>query len=215
MQTPSTNKKNTADMDAMIPPDVKPDIKPGMLPDIKPDIKPRRKNSDRTSTEEESFVARVARRSKQILIDDYQSAKTKDETTFVVAPDLTLPNPHKKPGAGRTKDSKSTTNTTSDSVGLASEARRREGGPTPDRVTQTVDEDSIEHMKRKHNVGTNRHLVQWLWEDPKRIPKAREDIARWSKYMANEMSNPAFEVFINIAANLGDNKKHSTRTQDD
>ena len=77
-----------------------------------------------------------------------------------------------------------------------------------------VDEDSIEHRKRKHNVGTNRHLVQWLWEDPKRIPKAREDITRWSEYMANEMSNPAFEVFINMATNLRNNKKHSTRAQD-
>ena len=98
---------------------------------------------------------------------------------------------------------------------LASETKKRGGGPTPDRVTQMVDEDNIEHRKRKHNVGTNRHLVQWLWEDPKRIPKVREDIAKWSKYMANEMSNPAFEIFINMATNLGDNKEHSTRTQDD
>ena len=78
-----------------------------------------------------------------------------------------------------------------------------------------IDEDSIEHRKRKHNVGTNRHLVQWLWEDPKRIPKAREDIDRWTKYMAEEMSNPAFGIFINMAANLRNDKKQPARTQDD
>ena len=57
--------------------------------------------------------------------------------------------------------------------------------------------------------------MQWLWEDPKRIPKAREDIDRWSEYMAKEMSNPAFGIFINMAANLRNDKKQPARTQDD
>ena len=215
MQTPSTNKKNTAEMDAMIPPDVKPDIKPNILPDIKPDIKPRKENSDRTSTKEESFAARVARRSKQILIDDYQSAKTKGETRPIVAPDLTLPTPRRKYCTKQTKDSKSTIDTTSTSAGPTDETGKSERGLTPDKVTQMIDEDNIEHRKRKHNVGTNRHLVQWLWEDPKRIPKAREDIDRWTKYMAEEMSNPAFGIFINMAVNLRNDKKQPARTQDD
>ena len=215
MQMPPTNKKNTAGTDAMIPPDVKPDIKPDILPDIKPDIKPRKENSDRTSTKEESFAARVARRSKQILIDDYQSAKAKGETTLAAVPDSTFSNLREKPSVGRTKNSKSTANITSNSVELTSETKKRGGGPTPDKAAQMVDADNVEHRKRKHNVGTNRHLVQWLWGDPKRIPKVREDIAKWSKYMANEMSNPAFEIFINMATNLRDNKTHSTRTQDD
>ena len=139
----------------MIPPDVKPDIKPDIPPDIKPDIKPCTKNSGRTNTEEESFVAHVARRSKQILIDDYQSAKTKGETRLIVAPDLTLPTPRRKYRTKQTKDSKSTINTTSASAEPTDETRKSEGGLTPDKVTQMVNEDSIEHRKRKHNVGTN------------------------------------------------------------
>ena len=199
----------------MIPPDVKPDIRPDIPPDIKPDIKPCTKASGHTNTEEESFITRVARRSKQILTDDYQSAKSKSEPRPVVAPDLTQPTPRRKYHTKQMKDSKPTIDTTNTSAGPTDETGKSERGLTPDKVTQMIDEDNIEHRKRKHNVGTNRHLVQWLWEDPKRIPKAREDIDRWSEYMAKEMSNPAFGIFINMAANLRNDKKQPTRTQDD
>ena len=50
--TPSKDRKNTSDMDAMIPLDVK--------SDIKPDIK----NLKCTNTEEENFITRVVKRSK-------------------------------------------------------------------------------------------------------------------------------------------------------
>ena len=201
-------------MDAMIPPDIKPDIKPDVPPDVKPNIKPDVKNSKCTNTEEESFITHVARRSKQILIDDYQSAKTKGNPKLIVAPDLTLPTPRRKYRTKQTKDNTSTINTTSVIAEPMGETRNSKDGLTPDKVTQTVDEDNIEHRKRKHNVGTNQNLVRWLWEDPRRLAKAREDITRWSEYMANEMSNPAFEIFINMASNLSNNKEHSTKTQD-
>ena len=145
----------------MIPPDVKPDIKPDIPPDIKPDIKPCTKNSGRTNTEEESFVAHVARRSKQILIDDYQSAKTKGETRLIVAPDLTLPTPRRKYRTKQTKDSKSTINTTSASAEPTDETRKSEGGLTPDKVTQMVNEDSIEHRKSGVSVGLGVNPEVW------------------------------------------------------
>ena len=79
---------------------------------------------------------------------------------------------------------------------------------------QSVDDEDIEHRKRKHRVGVDPSLAQWLWKDPKRVPKVREDIARWTNYMATEMSNPAFEIFINMASNLRNNRQHSPKTQD-
>ena len=97
---------------------------------------------------------------------------------------------------------------------LVNETRNSRDNLIPNDITQTVDDDNIEHRKRKHNVGTDPNLVQWLWEDPKRLPKAREDIARWSDYMATEMSNPAFQIFINMASNLRNNKEHSPKTKD-
>ena len=54
--------------------------------------------------------------------------------------------------------------------------------------------------------------MRWLGEDPQRLPKVREDVTRWSEYMATEISNPAFELFVNMAANLSNNKERTSET---
>ena len=64
-------------MDAMIPPDIKPIIQTNMPLDVKPDVRPDAGDSKCSNTEEDNFIARVAKNSKQILIDDYQPTKNK------------------------------------------------------------------------------------------------------------------------------------------
>ena len=90
-----------------------------------------------------------------------------------------------------------------------------EDSTAPNEPTQSVDDENIEHRKRKHRVGVDPSLARWLWKDPKRVPKAREDIARWTNYIATEMSNPAFEILISMASNLRNNRQHSPKNQDD
>ena len=65
-----------------------------------------------------------------------------------------------------------------------------------------VDDDEIEHRKQKHEFGINPKLLRWLWEDPTRLPKAREDMARWKRFHATEMSNPAFQIFLAMTSNF-------------
>ena len=80
--------------------------------------------------------------------------------------------------------------------------KRDERSIVPRATTLMVDDDKIEHQKWKNKVGINPDLLRWLWEDPKRLPKAREDMARWTQYMATEMSNPAFQLFLAMACNF-------------
>ena len=72
----------------------------------------------------------------------------------------------------------------------------------PSDALQKFDNDENEQRKRRHKFGINPELLRWLWEYPTRIPKAREDMARWTKYMAKEMSNPAFQLFLSMAYNF-------------
>ena len=65
-----------------------------------------------------------------------------------------------------------------------------------------VNDNEIEHCKQKHKVGINQKLLQWLWEDPTRLPKAREDMARWTRFLATEMSNPGFQIFLAMTCNF-------------
>ena len=58
---------------------------------------------------------------------------------------------------------------------------------------------TFEHRKQKHRVRIDSKLLRWLWEDPTRLPKARDDMARWTGYMATETSNPAFQIFLSMA----------------
>ena len=197
--------KNTANMDAMIPPDIKPIIQTDIPPDVKPDAKPGMENPKCPNTEEDNFIARVAKHSKQILIDDYQPTENrKGGPKLIEAPNFATPTPHKKYRTKQTKNNGPAT--IAEPVG---KTERSETKPILDSVTQTIDEDSIEHRKRKHNVRTNENLMRWLGEDPQRLPKVREDVTRWSEYMATEVSNPAFELFINMAANLSNKKRTS------
>ena len=209
-----TERKNTADMDAMIPPDIKPTINPDVALDVKPDIKSNAKNPKRSNTEVDNFITRVAKHSKQILIDDYkvdyQPTKTRGGPKPIEAPNTALPTPHRKYRTKQTKDDKPTTNVTTATPEPIGKIRHSEVKPILDNVTQTINEDNIEHRKRKHNIGTNQNLARWLWEDPQRLPKVQQDVTRWSEYMATEISNPAFELFINMAANLSNTKEHTS-----
>ena len=81
-------------------------------------------------------------------------------------------------------------------------AQQDREGKIPSNTPQTFDNDENEHRKRRHQFGIDPDLLRWLREDPARLPKAREDMARWTKYMATEMSNPAFQLFISMAKNF-------------
>ena len=200
--------KNTANMDAMIPPDIKPIVQTNIPLDVKPDIRPAKGDSKCSNIGKGDFIARVAKHSKQILIDDYEPTKNKKGVPKLIeAPNLATPTPRKIYRTKQTKDN--------DPAAIAEpvdKIKHSETTPTPDNVTKAVDEDNIEHRKRKHNVGTNRNLMRWLGEDPQRLPKVREDVTRWSEYMATQISNPAFELFVNMAANLSNNKERTSET---
>ena len=199
--------KNTANMDAMIPPDIKPIIQTNIPLDVKPDVRSGAGDSKCSNTKEDNFIARVAKHSKQILIDDYQPTENKKGVPKLIeAPNFATPTPRKKYRTKQTKNNGPAATEPVDKTG------HNEITPTPDSVTQTIDEDNIEHRKRKHNVGTDRNLMRWLGEDPQRLPKVREDVTRWSEYMATEISNPAFELFVNMAANLSNNKERTSET---
>ena len=72
----------------------------------------------------------------------------------------------------------------------------------PTGIIQAVDGKEAEHRKQKHKVGINPKLLRWLWEDPKRLPKARKDMARWAEFLATEMSNPTFQIFLAMTHNV-------------
>ena len=63
---------------------------------------------------------------------------------------------------------------------------------------------SIE-KRRRHQLDIDPKLLRWLGRDPTRFPKAREDMARWTRYMATEMSNPAFPLFLSMAGSMARN----------
>ena len=207
-QTAPKKGKNTANMDAMIPPDIKPIIQTDVPPDVKPDVRPDAEDSKCSNTKEDNFIARVAKHSKQILIDDYQPTETKKSVPKLIeAPNLATPTPHKKYRTKQTKNNGPATITEP-----VDKTEHSEIKPILNSVTQMIDEDSVEHRKRKHNIRTNENLMRWLGEDPQRLPKIREDVTRWSEYMATEISNPAFELFVNMAANLSSNKERTSKT---
>ena len=208
--TVPTERKNTADMDAMIPPDIKPTTNPDAALDVKPDIKSNAKNPKCSNTEVDNFVTRVAKHSKQILIEEYQTTRTRGGPKPIEAPNTALPTPHKKYRTKQTKNDKSATNITTAIPEPTGKIKHSEAKPILDNVTQTINEDNIEHRKRKHNIETNQNLARWLWEDPQRLPKVQQDVTRWSEYMATEISNPAFELFINMATNLSNTKEHTS-----
>ena len=205
-----TERKNTADMDAMIPPDIKPTVNLDAALDVKPDIKSDAKNPKCSNTEADNFVTHVAKHSKRILIEEYQPTRTRGGPKPIEAPNTAFPTPHRKYRTKQTKDDKPTTNVTTATQEPIGKIRHSKVKPILDNVTQTVNEDNIEHRKRKHNIGTNQNLARWLWEDPQRLPKVQQDVTRWSEYMATEISNPAFELFINMAANLSNTKEHTS-----
>ena len=192
----ATNAKNKSGMDALVLSDVK--------PDIKPDIKML--GNDNV---EESFATRVAKRSGWILIDEYPAPKSPDKArpdsgaNNALNPDSKATTSHNKTGDKHKKIDKppepyntlATTEHTVDTI------KYDERSIVPSDTTQTVDNDGIEHPKQKHRVRINPEL-RWLWEDPTRLPKARENMARWTRYMAAEMSNPAFQLFLAMACNF-------------
>ena len=178
--------------------------------DVKPDVRPDAGDSKCSNMKEDNFIARVAKHSKQILIDDYQPTKIRGGPKPIEAPNTALPTPHRKYCTKQTKDDKPTTNVTTATPEPIGKIRHSEVKPILDNVTRTINEDNIEHRKRKHNIGTNQNLARWLWEDPQRLPKVQQDVTRWSEYMATEISNPAFELFINMAANLSNTKEHTS-----
>ena len=69
---------------------------------------------------------------------------------------------------------------------------------------QGFDSGENDHRKCRHKFGhgIKPRLLKWLLEDPTRLPKAREHMARWTKYMKSEMSNPAFQLFLSMAHNF-------------
>jgi hypothetical protein len=98
-------EKNTANMDAMIPPDIKPIIQTNMPLDVKPDVRPDAEDSKCSNTKEDNFIARVAKHSKQILIDDYQPTKNKKSIPKLIeAPNFATPTPRKKYRTKQTKN---------------------------------------------------------------------------------------------------------------
>merc|ERR1711997_1293336 len=96
----------------MIPPDIKPTINPDVALDVKPDIKSNAKGPKCSNTEEDNFITRVAKHSKQILIDDYQPTKTRSGPKPIEAPNTALPTPRRKYRTKQTKDDKPMTNVT-------------------------------------------------------------------------------------------------------
>ena len=72
----------------------------------------------------------------------------------------------------------------------------------PNGIIQAVDVKEAEHPKQQHKVGINPNLLRWLWEDPTRLPKARKDTARWAQFLATEMSNPTFQIFLVMTHNV-------------
>ena len=198
--TVATNAKNKSGMDALVLSDVK--------PDIKPDIKML--GNDNV---EESFATRVAKGSGWILIDEYSAPKSpgkaKPDPGANDAPTsdpTTIPSQthHNKTGTKYKVGNKhpEPNNTMAITENIIDTTKCDEKSIIPNGVTRTVNDDDIEHRKQKHRVGINPDLLRWLWEDPTRLPKAREDMARWTQYLTAEMSNPAFQLFLAMVCNF-------------
>ena len=183
-------------MDALVPPDVK--------PDIKPDVK-----SLGHGNAEESFATRIVKGSKRILIDEYPAPKSPGKAKPSPAANGTPPSDpstvpswrHRKRRV-RDKIQKPNDNTTIIAKDIIETTKCDDKSLVPTGTIHMVDDDEIEHRKQKHKVGINPDLLRWLWEDPTRLPKAREDMARWTRFLATEMSNPAFHIFLAMACNF-------------
>ena len=64
-----------------------------------------------------------------------------------------------------------------------SEPQHNEVDITTNHSLQKYEEDKNEHQKHKHKIGIDPELLRWLSEEPTRLAKAREDMARWTRYM--------------------------------
>ena len=84
--------------------------------------------------------------------------------------------------------------------------------PTPNDNLRALDNDANEHRKRKHQFNIDPNLMRWFHEDPTRLPKARKDMAKWTEYIATEMSNPAFPLFIAMTRNCEKTRATFTTT---
>ena len=200
-------------MDALVPPDVK--------PDIKPDVKTLGHGNA-----EESFATRAAKGSKRILIDEYPAPKSPGKVKPNPATnDASTSDPSTVPLRGRynknvtkcklcDKIAEPNDNTTASVKNITDVTECDKKGLVPTGTIRTVDVNEIKHRKQKHRVGINSDLLRWLWEDPTRLPQAREDLARWTQFMATEMSNPAFQIFLAMVCNFKNTveKPATTRT---
>ena len=66
---------------------------------------------------------------------------------------------------------------------IANRSQLNEDKTTTHHDLQKYEEDENEHRKRRHEFGINPKLIRWISEDPTRLAKAREDMARWTRYM--------------------------------
>ena len=187
-----TPSKNTPGMDALLSPDVKPDIKPYVKP----------LDDDNT---EESFATRIPKGSKWILIDEYPKPNPPDNIKPNPAASITPPlDPETI--LSRNQYNKNVNEPNITTVATANDTTNipncNERSLVPTGIIQAVEDKEVEHRKQKHKVGINPKLLRWLWEDPTRLPKARKDMARWAQFLATEMSNPTFQIFLAMTHNV-------------
>ena len=188
----ATTLKNTPGMDAMVLPDVK--------LDIKPEIKPP--GNDNT---EENFATRIAKGGKWILIDEYPApnppGNVKPNSAASAIPTTDPETAHLQ---NRANDNVSRSNITivATTKDIIDTPNYNERSLIPNGIIQAVDVKEAEHRKQQHKVGINPNLLRWLWEDPTRLPKARKDTARWAQFLATEMSNPTFQIFLVMTHNV-------------
>ena len=191
------------------------------LPDVKPDF-------DELDDEKASFLSQVTKGSKRLFIDDYldedptEGIQRTDDTGGKPQPVKTSPTSHTtltspKETSGKLREKKrpqpdeSTTVTKrKPETTTCYRAIKVERGNVvttqheePDHTPQTFDDDENEHRKRRrHQLDLDPTLLRWLGREPTRFPKAREDMARWTSYLATEMSNPAFPLFLAMAGSM-------------
>ena len=179
-------------MDALVPPDIK--------PDIKPDVESLEKNDT-----EEIFATRIAKGSKWILIDEYPKpnppGNIKSNPTINATPPSDLETIPLQNQASKTVIEHHIT-TIATSKDISDIPNYNERSLVPTGIIKAVDGKEAEYRKQKHKVGINPKLLRWLWEDPKRLPKARKDMARWAEFLATEMSNPTFQIFLAMTHNV-------------
>ena len=190
------------------------------LTDVKPDF-------NELDDEKASFLSQVMKGSKRLFIDEYptEGIQCADATGRKPQPVKTSPtsrttltSPKGTSGKHREKkrpqpDESTTVTKRKPETTTYYRAIKVERGDVvttqqdkPGDTPQTFDDDENEHRKRRrHQLDLDPKLLRWLGRDPTRFPKAREDMARWTRYMATEMSNPAFPLFLSMAGSMARN----------